>query len=146
MRPETKRKITIREIKEHIDNLQTFSELDESFYAPLDGAAHILAKNMPGLKMNQLRKFFGMIKKIKEKNVTGRKEDEDIDTREILRLIPLLSYSYGRNLIPQSFFDIMVRSLTPTKMSKVKDFKKFEYFIEAIIAYYKLEERKGGRR
>lgn len=138
----------VSDVKSHLQALNTFSELQEEYYAPLGGAADILAQRMINdqMKMTQLRKFFGLLKKI-QKTHLGHKDDAPLKQDELYRMVPLLSYSYGRKIVSREFFDVMTVSLQPEKMPHVKDFNKFINFMEAVVAYYKFHERnKGGER
>lgn len=60
--------LSINRVKQEISNLKSFSTIDPGFFASENGAAHIVAKDVrEKMKVTQLRKFFGHIKKIQSK-------------------------------------------------------------------------------
>lgn len=123
-----------------IKALNTFSAIDPEFYAKENGAAHVVAKDVKKtMKITQLRKFFGHIKKIQAK-YKGKSADTSIEKSDIFLLMPELAYALGRNLISKKFYELMKLSLDPQKISKVKDFNCFVDFLSAVLAYYKMEK------
>jgi CRISPR-associated protein Csm2 len=88
-------------------------------------------KKYPEFKTTQLRKIFTEIKEI------AQKEDKE----RLFLLYPKLAYSKGRKLIPENFYKLIIACLDKLKTSSnSEDFKAFEKFIEAIVAYNKYFE------
>ena len=100
------------------------------------GFAYTIAESFKkNLKTNQLRKFFGAVRKIESKN-----EWKDME-REFHLLKPRMASSTGRGKIPKKFFDVMYVAMTKvdvgTPDEKKENFKIFVEFFEAIVAYHK---------
>ena len=102
-----------------------------------DGYAYIIAKYSKDKKMktNQLRKFFGAVRKIEGKNSW-----EDMEVQFYL-LKPRMAASTGRNKIPKLFFKVISVAMDKvdvgTDDEKLENFKIFVEFFEAIVAYHK---------
>lgn len=132
--------MNITEVTNKIRDLRTFSEIDPEFYAKENGAAHIVAKDVrKKMKVTQLRKFFGHIKKIQAK-YKGKSADTNVDKKDLFLLMPELAYALGRELISKNFYDLMKLSLNSQKISIVKDFNCFVDFLSAVLAYHKMEK------
>ncbi|MEW6616518.1 MAG: type III-A CRISPR-associated protein Csm2 [Thermodesulfobacteriota bacterium] len=131
--------IKITEVINKIRELKTFSVIDPEFFAKENGAAHIVAKDVrKKMKVTQLRKFFGHIKKIQTK-YKGKTTDK-VDKSDLFLLMPELAYALGRELISKDFYELMKISLSPEKISTVKDFNCFVNFLSAVLAYHKMEK------
>ncbi len=132
--------LTVDKVKEKIAQLKSFSSLEPEYYAKEEGAAHIVARDIKKkMKVTQLRKLFGHIKKIhlKYKGEDGNKE---IDKSEFYLLLPELAYALGRDLISHNFYELMKMSLGSSKINNVKDFNRFVAFLSAVLAYHKMEK------
>ena len=69
--------MNINEVINKIRELKTFSAIDPEFYAKENGAAHVVAKDVKKkMKVTQLRKFFGHIKKIGKDTAYLAKEED----------------------------------------------------------------------
>ncbi len=133
---------SIRDVIEAVKRLDTMSHIDARDYAVEDGWANVVAEKIEkGMKFTQLRKFFDSVKRIK-KGLRSYDEDEEIDSidgigQERYELIPELAYALGRSLITREFYDLMKICLQD-KIHSVKDFRAFEKFLSAILAYCKM--------
>lgn len=124
----------------------TLSELNPKDFAVENGWAHTVAKNLGKMKITQLRKFFTEIKRIQKKQ-KDKTETESIDTTEIYLLHTELAYALGRDLITRDFYNLLKLCLSDKKLQNVSDYNRLVDFLEAILAYHKMEEaqkRKGG--
>lgn len=131
--------LTIDGVKTKISGLTSFALLEPEYYAQENGAAHVVAKDIrKKMKVTQLRKFFGHIKKIHMK-YKGEKVDKEIDKSELYLLLPELAYALGRDLISPNFYELMKVSLG-SKIRNVSDFNRFVEFLSAILAYHKMEK------
>ena len=132
--------MNINEVINKIRELKTFSAIDPEFYAKENGAAHVVAKDVKKkMKVTQLRKFFGHIKKIQAK-YKGKPAEDQINKSDIFLLMPELAYALGRELISKNFYDLMKLSLDSQKISTAKDFNCFVDFLSAVLAYHKMEK------
>ncbi|WP_457626627.1 type III-A CRISPR-associated protein Csm2 [Persephonella sp.] len=90
------------------------------------------------LKTSQLRKIFAEVKDICEKRIKGISQNET----ELYLLYPKLAYAQGRDLMPKDFYELLIACLDKLKESADKeDFKMFEEFMTAIVAYNKQYEK-----
>ncbi|RMB00042.1 type III-A CRISPR-associated protein Csm2 [Hydrogenothermus marinus] len=139
-----KEKNFIDEITTEIKKANKLSEVlkPETFAIPNGWADEIVrqlkkGKSGTSLKTSQLRKIFAEIKDICDKKIKGLSEDNT----ELYLLYPKLAYAKGRNLLPKDFYNLLVACLDKLKNSTDKeDFKAFEEFMTAIVAYNKQYE------
>lgn len=132
--------LTIDEVKKKIQAAKNFSDFDPEYFAKENGAAHIVAVDVKQkMKVTQLRKFFGHIKKIQAK-YKGKNDEDRVEKNELYLLLPELAYALGRNLISPNFYELMKLSLGTSKIEKVKDFHRFIEFLSAVLAYHKMEK------
>lgn len=133
---------TIEEIITNYLPSKTFSEIDVDLFAPDGKWASEIAKCLgKKMKINQLRKVFGEIKRIE---VTlkrrGKKEDDPFEDPRIFLLIPQLAYAKARDLISKDFYELLKIIIGDSKTTKIKtvgDYKRFVEFMTAIVAYHK---------
>ncbi len=135
-------------IKNKISKARKLSEvLKPEVFAPPDGWAdritrqlkdqHKQDRRIPELKTSQLRKIFAEVRDICEK----RKKEITTDNTELYLLYPKLAYAQGRDLMPKNFYELLIACLDKLKDSSDKnDFKAFEDFMTAIVAYNKQYE------
>lgn len=130
---------SVSEVKSKIQALSNFSDLEPAYYAPENGAAHIVARDIKNkeMKATQLRKFFGHIKKI-EAETKGMDKSEKIESSKLYLILPELAYALGRNLISKEFYELMKISIQAGKIQTVADFKEFVSFLSAVLAYHKM--------
>ena len=84
------------------------------------------------LTTNQLRKFFGEVK---------RQQMQGYDEAQFVLLKPKLAYAVGRDKGAtkiKDFYDVMINAIDLVKNEK--SFKNFIMVFEAIVAYHKLAE------
>lgn len=99
------------------------------------------------LNPTQLRKIFHAIKAI-ERRLKGKndKDSLDVNTKGKIHLLnPELAYAFGRELIPEKFYQIMRRALSGQKLQNVEDFRHLSKFLTALLAYNKYYEKMKGR-
>jgi CRISPR-associated protein Csm2 len=138
----------ITNIISEIGRLNSLNDLKPKKYADEKGYADKIAEYFSGrgndskvLNTNQLRKFFGAIRDIES---TG-KNWEDIEA-EFYLLKPKLAVSVGRELIPSSFYKLMMKCMKKidvgSEEEKMDNFEVFVNFLEAIVAYRKYHDKK----
>jgi len=143
-----KRPTSIFGVIKSIENLPAMSCIDAKDYAVENGWAHVVAEKIQNsMKINQLRKFFNSVKRIKE-DLRAERDDREIDAIDSVsetkyELFPELAYAYGRRLITEDFYELMTMCLRD-RTSNVGDFRAFEKFLSAILAYCKMCERSSG--
>jgi len=138
---------TIRDLQGLENRLKgqgTLSELlDPQDFAPEGMAADAIAQQLKGkLKPTQMRKVFHTIKRI-ERNMRGKRDSDSLDSKqraEISLLSPNLVYAVGRDLLPESFYNVLKLCLREDKMKTVADFRRLTQLLTAILAYQKYYE------
>lgn len=140
---------SMNDVKNHLERLNSLSDLKPEDYALEGGIADKIAQQSGEMKFTQLRKFFGHIKKIEreEKKGKGRIDSDSFDLTKLYLLMPELVYAYGRQLITKDFYDVMKICLGPDKIKEVADFKRLVELLTAVIAYHKKKEadtKRGG--
>ncbi len=134
----------INKITQEIKKAKKLSEiLKPKVFAPPGGWADQVVQSLKGrrggtkLKTSQLRKIFAEVKDICEKRIKDITQDET----ELYLLYPKLAYAQGRDLMPKNFYHLLVACLDKLKDNADKeDFKMFEEFMTAIVAYNKQYE------
>lgn len=125
----------IQNIISEINKIGMLKDLNVKKYADEGGYADIVAKNSRQLKTNQLRKFFGAIRVIEQK------ETWDEIEHGFYLLKPRMAVSVGRKNIPKDFYKLIMSCMSKVDIGenedKVKNFKVFVEFFEAIVAYHK---------
>lgn len=129
------------EIDEVINEIKKYDQLKDIDMKVLvdkdTGFAFKIAKfsKSKRMKTNQLRKFFGAVRKIE-----GKTSWDEIEPQFYL-LKPRMAASTGRGKIPKEFFNVI--SVTMDKVAvgdndeNLENFKIFVEFFEAIVAYHK---------
>jgi CRISPR-associated protein Csm2 len=111
-----------------------------------DGDAHQTAKKfLEKHKVAQIRKVFGVIKEIHRELRSSKPEDKIPATtkNKLLLVVPQLAYAYGRDLIPKEFYTEMKGYLSDDSLVTVEDFDVLVEYLTAVLAYQKMEEKKG---
>lgn len=133
----------INEIINKINKLEKLADMSVKDFADEGGYADIVAKNPKKLNTNQLRKFFGAVKIIEQKDNLTWDEIEP----EFYLLKPRLAVSAGRKNIPEDFYNLMMVTMKKVDIGseeeKLKGFKNFVDFFEAIVAYHKFHHPNG---
>lgn len=128
----------INEVIKEIESYNQLKDIDMKVLVDKDtGFAFKIAKfsKSKGMKTNQLRKFFGAVRKIE-----GKDSWSEIEPQFYL-LKPRMAASTGRGKIPKEFFTVI--SVTMDKVvvgdenDKLENFNLFVEFFEAIVAYHK---------
>ena len=87
------------------------------------------------LNTNQLRKFFGAIRKMESKTTWAEIEPE------FYLLKPRMAASVGRDNLPKDFYNVIMATMNKVNVGseedKLENFKIFVEFFEAIVAYHK---------
>lgn len=132
----------INEIISKINNFEKLADITVKEYADEGGFADIVAKNSIKLKTNQLRKFFGAVRLMEQKETW-----EEIEP-EFYLLKPRLAVSAGRKNIPKDFYNLIMITMRKVDVGsdedKLKGFKNFVGFFESIVAYHKFYEETRG--
>lgn len=136
-------KADIDRVIERIRSLQRMSELGVEEFAVEDGLADQVVKAVgtSQLKPTQLRKVFHTLKSIQQR-VKQRPEQERFNSAELLKLMPVLAYAVGRDLIPRDFYHLLKAVFEPQRLRTNADFLRAFDFVEAILAYHKY---RGGK-
>lgn len=128
----------INEIIDKINDLEKLCDMSVKDFADEGGYADIVAKNSRNLKTNQLRKFFGAVRLMEQKDTW-----EEIEP-EFYLLKPRLAVSAGRGNVPKIFYNLIMATMRKVDVGseedKMKSFKKFVSFFESIVAYHKFYE------
>lgn len=118
-----------------IKSVKMLKEITTKDYADEGGYADIVAKNSKSLKTSQLRKFFGAVRLI------GQKDNWDEIEPEFYLLKPKLAAAKGRNLVPKNFYNVIMAAMEKVDVGddteKMENFKTFINFFESIVAYHK---------
>lgn len=133
----------INDIIKKINSLEKLADMSVKDFADEGGYADIVANNSKKLNTNQLRKFFGAVKLMEQKdNLTWELVEPDF---YILK--SRLAVSVGRNNITRDFYNLMMTTMRKVDVGsdedKLKGFKNFVAFFEAIVAYHKFYYPKG---
>ncbi|SFL80072.1 CRISPR-associated protein Csm2 [Methanobrevibacter olleyae] len=128
----------INNIISKIDEFEKLCDMSVKEFADAEGYADIIAKNSRQLKTNQLRKFFGAVRLMEQKETW-----EEIEP-EFYLLKPRLAVSAGRKNIPKPFYNLIMSTMRKVDIGseeeKMKNFKTFVAFFESIVAYHKYHE------
>lgn len=141
---ETRNHMNWNEIIKKIEGMKTLSlgltpELVNLPEGLADSAAYCLQKEGTKLNTNQLRKFFSMVKEVEG----YYKKDFKRALNSLYLVIPLIAYSVGRKNCPKIFYELMTKCITPIKIKEPNDIESLIDFLEAIVAYSKLYERRN---
>lgn len=127
---------TVHQVKQHIQQLKSMSELEPRHFAEEHGLADSLASELGGdLKPTQLRKVFHTIKDLRRQ--VERETGDAFDRTELALLMPTLAYAAGRRLLPQDFYEVLKLCLGSERLQTREDFMRAADFIEAVMAYHK---------
>lgn len=127
----------IKEVTNAINNCKTLKEIDNKDFLDFEtGYAYIVAENSRNLKTTQLRKFFGALKKMEQKESWA-----EIET-DFYLLKPRMAVSAGRGNVPKTFLNVVMAAMSKvdnveSDEEKMENFDKFVKFFEAIVAYHK---------
>ena len=125
----------INEVINKIKKLDKLSDMTAKEYADEGGYADKVAENSKSLKTNQLRKFFGAVRLMEQK------EDWDEIEPDFFLLKPKLAVAVGRGNIPKPFYKLMMETMKKvdvgSEVEKYENFETFVKFFESIVAYHK---------
>jgi CRISPR-associated protein Csm2 len=127
----------INSVTNTIKSCKTLSEIpDKDFLDFETGHAYIVAKESKNLKTTQLRKFFGALKKMEQKDTWA-----EIET-DFYLLKPRMAVASGRGNVPKPFLNVVMAAMSKvdnveSDEEKMVNFDKFVKFFEAIVAYHK---------
>jgi len=125
----------IKEVINKIKALDKLSDMKTKDFADEGGYADLVARNSSDLKTNQLRKFFGAVRLMEQKETW-----EEIEP-EFYLLKPKLAVAVGRGNIPRVFYELMMATMRKVDVGsdedKLESFKIFVGFFESIVAYHK---------
>ena len=128
----------INNVISKINGLEKLCDMSAKDFADEGGYADLVAKSSRNLKTNQLRKFFGAVRLMEQKDTW-----EEIEP-EFYLLKPRLAVSAGRKNIPKQFYNLIMAAMRKVDVGneeeKMKSFKTFVSFFEAIVAYHKFYE------
>ncbi len=129
--------MNVTDVKSHLRGLETMRQLEPAYFAPLGGAADVVARSVGGkVKMAQLRKLFGGLKRV-ERQHSHCRDDEELEKDGVYLLYPDIAYANARNLISNDFFDVMAALIEPERLKTVGDFRRVMEFMQAVVAYHK---------
>ncbi|WP_269899141.1 type III-A CRISPR-associated protein Csm2 [Methanothermobacter thermautotrophicus] len=128
--------LNVEDVKKEIGALDKLSDMEVKKYADTGGYAEVVARANKNLKTTQLRKFFGAIRNMEKKADSWKKIEADF-----YLLKPQLANARGRDLIPQKFYDVMMKVMDKVDRGnddeKLENFRVFVSFLEAVVAYHK---------
>jgi CRISPR-associated protein Csm2 len=125
----------INNIISKIEKVNMLKDITTKEYADEGGYADKVAKSSRQLKTNQLRKFFGAVKKFEQKDTW-----DDIEP-EFYLLKPQLASAVGRKNIPKPFYKFIMICMRKvdqgSEEDKLENIKVFVKFFESVVAYHK---------
>lgn len=131
----------IKEIIHEINSCDMFKNIDMKKLVDMNGFAYIVAEYAveENIKTNQVRNFFGFIKKLERRN------SWDKIAPDFYLLKPRMAIKVGRrDGITEGFFQVINVSMDKVDVGEEKDkkqsFKRFIEFFESIVAYHKYLE------
>jgi len=100
-----------------------------------DLIAEVLGKEKPEMKNHQLRRFYGHVRAAE--NRLRMTNDFNAVYRDIKKLEPFVAEAKGKNKIPKTFYDFIMRNTNAVKNKK--DFLEgfLEHF-QAVVAFFTL--------
>lgn len=133
--------VNFKDVVGRLKNINQLSDLSIKEIADENGYADKVAKGSKKLKTNQLRKFFNVVKLIEQKTSWDEIEPE------FYLLKPKLAVAVGRKVVPEPFYDFMMKMMSKVDVGseedKLKNFKVFVDFFESIVAYHKYHYSKN---
>ncbi len=114
----------------YIGTLNKFLEIDIENFLKHEGICEAIGAGID-FKTTQLRKLFHSIKSIKHEVKKGGKKLHKLR----VKLMPVLAYAKGRDLIDKEFFEFAKACLA--KIKDNNDFEIFSEIFEAIVAYHR---------
>ncbi len=114
----------------YLNSLNKFSEIDVENFLKHGGVCEAIGAGID-FKTTQLRKLFHSIKSIKQEVKKGGMKLHKLR----VKLMPVLAYARGRDLIDKEFFEFSQVCLT--KIQDNYDFEVFSEIFEAIVAYHR---------
>jgi CRISPR-associated protein Csm2 len=138
----------VSRIKEQIGNRALSALPIEEVAKPNGLADQFVTGEGAGKDLNstQLRKIFHELKDYQRQiklNKLGDK-DELPDKGRLALLQANLAYARGRELIPDSFYYLLVFCLEAERCKTKADFDRLVQLLEAILAYHKYHSKKKG--
>ncbi|WP_303247197.1 type III-A CRISPR-associated protein Csm2 [uncultured Methanobrevibacter sp.] len=135
----------IKEIERQLNSYDMLKDIDmKKLIDEKDGFAYIIADNSKNLKTNQLRKFFGAIRKME-----GKEKWELIEP-DFYLLKPRIAVGVARGHVPRPFYNVIMTTMRKVDVGsdeeKIENFKIFVEFFEAIVAYHKFRHEKKNNR
>lgn len=136
-----------KEIIEKIESLRNLEKLEVKEFATENGYADTLAEAWRNsLKAAQLRRFFDAVKEIERRLDKGKKWN-DVEEK-FYSLQPQVVYAKARKVIPKGFLDVMKICMSKVDVGddeqKKRNYGRFVQFLEAIVAYHKYYNPRGG--
>lgn len=139
----------IEKILEKIGRLKNLEDLSVEEIAREDGIAECLVKNKnfrDNLKPTQLRRFFDSLMANRERLA---EQGWSAIESDFYMIRPNLAYAQGRKLVPREFFQLIQACLqkipSPDEEQAKKNYNRFIDLMQALVAYHKYWENRGGR-
>lgn len=127
----------INNIVREINSCEMLNKMDMKELVNENGIAYKVAGYAVdiNLKANQLRNFFGFVKKMERRNSWDKIESE------FYLLKPRMAVKVGRNDISEGFYKVITAAMDKVdvgnEQEKLDNFKRFIEFFESIVAYHK---------
>lgn len=127
----------IKDIIRETNSCEMLSKMDMKKLVNEDGIAYKVAGYAvdEGIKTNQLRNFFGFVKKMERRSSWDKIESD------FYLLKPRMAVKVGRNDISEGFYQVITTAMDKvdvgSEKEKLDNFKRFIEFFESIVAYHK---------
>lgn len=135
--------MALKDVQDKIKGLKSLKYYEIEDFVKFDGDADNITKELKNndIKTSQLRKFFAAVKEI-EMYVKDKRVWDDKAKMDFYLLMPKLAYAKGRKVISPKFFNLMKTTMekvgSGNKEDTLDDFLRFVQFLEAIVAFFKV--------
>ncbi|MGN0093480.1 MAG: type III-A CRISPR-associated protein Csm2 [Methanobrevibacter sp.] len=122
----------LKNVEKELNNFNKLTDIPIEKIVDINGYAYNIAKNSDEININQIRKFFSVLR------LAERRENWET---HFFRFKAELTISYTRNLISIDFYRIIINLINKVNNCNEKEqyqnFKIFVVFFESIVAYHK---------
>ena len=123
----------LKNVEKELNNFNKLTDIPIEKIVDINGYAYNIAKNSDEININQIRKFFSVLR------LAERSENWET---YFFRFKAELTISYTRNLISIDFYRIIINLINKVNNCNEKEqYQNFKFFVvlfESIVAYHKL--------